>query len=107
MNSDNEDDDADGSGVSAADSTHNAKGNGEAEDDGEFGDDFDDFEEGGDGDEDDFGDFDDGFQQGEEHAETTFDKPPDQPSVPVPSPGPVSQRYSILSSLFRKAPPLK
>lgn len=58
-----------------------------AEDDG-FGD-FDEFEEGGEGD-DDFGDFDDGFQQGEEQAETSFDKPPDQPPVPAPSPGLVS-----------------
>lgn len=54
--------------------------------DGEFGDDFDDFEEGGEGD--DFGDFDDGFQQGEERVETSFDKPPDHTSVPVPPPGP-------------------
>ena len=61
-------------------------------DEGEFGDDFDDFEEGGDGD--DFGDFDDGFQ-GEEAAETSFDKPPEQSPVPVPSPGPVSRHYSI------------
>jgi hypothetical protein len=59
-----------------------------AEDDG-FGE-FDEFEEGEEGD-DDFGDFDDGFQQGEEQAETSFDKPPDQPSVPAPSSGPVSQ----------------
>jgi hypothetical protein len=58
-----------------------------ADDDG-FGD-FDEFEEGGEGD-DDFGDFDDGFQQGEEPAETSFDKPPDQPPVPAPSPGLVS-----------------
>jgi hypothetical protein len=59
-----------------------------AQDDDGFGD-FDEFEEGGEGD-DDFGDFDDGFQQGEEPAETSFDKPPDQPPVPAPSPGPVS-----------------
>lgn len=73
------------------DTNDNDSGN-DAEDDGGFGDDFDDFEEGGEGD--DFGDFDDGFQGGEE-AETTFSKPPDEPSVPVPSPGPVSLRYSI------------
>jgi hypothetical protein len=61
--------------------------NSAADDDG-FGD-FDEFEEGGEGD-DDFGDFDEGFQQGDEQAETSFDKPPDQPPVPAPSPGPVS-----------------
>jgi hypothetical protein len=60
-----------------------------AEDDDGFGE-FDEFEEGEEGD-DDFGDFDDGFQQGEEQAETSFDKPPNQPPVPAPSPGPVSQ----------------
>jgi hypothetical protein len=60
----------------------------DADDDDGFGD-FDEFEEGGEGD-DDFGDFDDGFQQGEPEAETSFDKPPDQPPVPAPSPGPVS-----------------
>lgn len=98
MNFDNEDGDADGSDASPAESVHDTEGDGAAEEDGEFGDDFDDFEEGGDGD--DFGDFDDGFQQGEEHAETTFDKPPDQPSVPAPSPGPVSQQYSILGQPF-------
>lgn len=88
---------ADDSDTSAAAESHEQRedtdSNGVAEDDGEFGDDFDDFEEGGEGD--DFGDFDDGFQ-GEEQAETTFEKPPDQPSIPVPSPGPVSQKYSIL-----------
>jgi hypothetical protein len=50
---------------------------------------FDEFEEGGE-DDDDFGDFDDGFQQGEEQAETSFDEPPDQPSIPTPPLGPVS-----------------
>lgn len=73
-----------------------------AEDYGEFGDDFDDFEEGGDGD--DFGDFDDGFQQGEEDIETTFDKPPEQPSIPAPSLGPVSQQYSTSGGLPAEAP---
>jgi hypothetical protein len=63
-------------------------GNDDGDDDG-FGD-FDDFEQGEEGD-DDFGDFDDGFQQGEDDAETSFDKPPEQPPVPVPSPGPVSR----------------
>lgn len=72
------------------------------EDDGDFGDDFDDFEEGGDGD--DFGDFDDGFQQGEQDTETTFDKPPEQASIPAPSLGPVSRKYSMLGSLPTKAP---
>ena len=66
---------------------------GEQEHDGDFGDDFDDFEEGGEGD--DFGDFDDGFQQGEEQTQESFDKPPDHPSVPVPPSGPVSHKYSI------------
>ena len=55
---------------------------GDEDDDDEFGDDFDDFEE---GDEDaDFGDFDDGFQQAEEDAPA----PPPvgvPPSVSVPS----------------------
>lgn len=60
-----------------------------AENDDGFGE-FDEFEEGDEGD-DDFGDFDDGFQQGEIPAETSFDKPPDQPAVPAPSPGPVSR----------------
>lgn len=103
MNSDNEDDVADSRDVSALELSDNAFSNDNdgAEDDGEFGDDFDDFEEGGEGD--DFGDFDDGFQQGEEDAETSFAKPPDQPSVPAPSPGPVSQHYSILSQLLLKA----
>ncbi|KAF2864834.1 hypothetical protein BDV95DRAFT_508459 [Massariosphaeria phaeospora] len=72
-------------------------GNGIVEDDGEFGDDFDDFEEGGEGD--DFGDFDDGFQQGEEQAESAFDKPPDQPPVPAPSPGPPVLDFEELPSL--------
>jgi hypothetical protein len=58
------------------------------EDDDGFGE-FDEFEEGEEGD-DDFGDFDDGFQPGEEQAETSFDEPPDPPSVPAPSLGPVS-----------------
>lgn len=60
-----------------------------AEDDDGFAE-FDEFEEGEEG-EDDFGDFDDGFQQGEDQAETSFDKPPDQPPVPTPSLGPVSR----------------
>jgi len=97
MSYDDEGGDADESDASAAESTKVFGGDGEAEDDGEFGDDFDDFEEGGEGD--DFGDFDDGFQQGEEGAETTFDEPTNQPSVPAPSLGPVSQRYSILGVL--------
>ena len=66
--------------------------NDEVADDGDFGDDFDNFEEGGDGD--DFGDFDDGFQS-DGQAETTFDRTPHAPPAPIPSPGPVSQRYSI------------
>ncbi|ORY62327.1 uncharacterized protein BCR38DRAFT_410755 [Pseudomassariella vexata] len=50
-------------------------------DDGDFGDDFDEFEE---GDEDgDFGDFDDGFQQAD--AETSASPPVAPPSVAVPS----------------------
>jgi hypothetical protein len=59
------------------------------QDDDGFGE-FDEFEEGEEGD-DDFGDFDDGFQQSEEPTETSFDKPPDQPPVPAPSPGHVSR----------------
>lgn len=48
------------------------------EDDG-FGDDFDEFEEGGVAD-DDFGEFDDGFRQPEEESE------PEQQSLPTPKP---------------------
>ncbi|KAF1955345.1 hypothetical protein CC80DRAFT_415663 [Byssothecium circinans] len=99
LNSDSEDDDADEHGVSAHDSRNdiNDNGNSDAGDDGDFGDDFDDFEEGGEGD--DFGDFDDGFQQGEEDAETSFDNPPDQPSVPAPSPGPPVLDFEELVTL--------
>lgn len=99
MNSDNEDDAADSRDASAHESPDNtfANDNGGFEDDGEFGDDFDDFEEGGEGD--DFGDFDDGFQQGEGHAETSFEKPPDQPSVPAPSPGPPVLNFEDLTTL--------
>lgn len=93
MSSDNEDDDADDQDASAADELNNTEGDDEMEDDDGFGDDFDDFEEGGEGD--DFGDFDDGFQQGEDNPETTFDKPPEQPSMPAPSLGPVSEKYSV------------
>jgi hypothetical protein len=92
LNSENDVEEAAGSDTSAAGENElrdDASVHDEVEDDGGFGDDFDDFEEGGEGD--DFGDFDDGFQQGEEQAETTFDESPDHPSVPAPSPGPVSQ----------------
>ncbi|KAE8834207.1 hypothetical protein HRS9122_08287 [Pyrenophora teres f. teres] len=68
----------------------------DGDDDG-FGD-FDDFEEGEEG-ADDFGDFDDGFQQGENEAETTFVKPPDQPPVPAPSPGPPVLDFGHVTSL--------
>lgn len=105
MNSDNENDNVPDSRDASAHEPFDdsfADGNDDVEDDGEFGDDFDDFEEGGEGD--DFGDFDDGFQQGEEDAETSFDKPPDQPSVPAPSTGPVSQHYSILAQLLPRSP---
>lgn len=103
MNSDNEDDAADLRDASAHKSSDNtfANDDGGFENDGEFGDDFDDFEEGDE--DDDFGDFDDGFQQGEGHAETSFEKPPDQPSVPAPSPGPVSQHYSVVAQLLSEA----
>lgn len=90
--------DASGSDTSAAErqerreAASEGEAEGEAEEDGDFGDDFDEFEEGGEGD--DFGDFDDGFQ-GEEQAETAFEKPLDQTSIPAPPPGPVSQRYTI------------
>jgi len=105
VNSDHDDDDADQSDASADNSRNHTNGTTEASENGDFGDDFDDFEEGGDGD--DFGDFDDGFQQGEEHAETTFDKTPDQHPVPAPSLGPVSQQYSILGLLSSEAPALR
>ena len=94
LNSEPEDD-ADASNASVSESQQQPEAtvdDGEMKDDGDFGDDFDEFEEGGEGD--DFGDFDDGFQ-GEEQTETTFDKPPDQPSLPAPSLGPVSQTTSI------------
>lgn len=81
--------DVDASAADTNDQSDDAHGNDEAEEDGGFGDDFDDFEEGGE--DDDFGDFDDGFQQDEEQAETTSNEPPDHPSIPAPSPGPVSQ----------------
>ncbi|KAF2273421.1 uncharacterized protein EI97DRAFT_444947 [Westerdykella ornata] len=55
-----------------------------SEGDGDFGDDFDDFEEGGEGD--DFGDFDDGFH-GDGENETSFVKPSDQSFTPAPPPG--------------------
>lgn len=77
-----------------AESVHDTN---DMDNDGEFGDDFDDFEEGGEGD--DFGDFDDGFQQGEERVESSFDRPPEHTSVPVPPPGPVSRNHSIQSLL--------
>lgn len=57
-------------------------GNADDNDDDDFGDDFDDFEE---GDEDaDFGDFDDGFQAAEEAAASPPMHAP-QPQVPIPS----------------------
>ncbi|KAF2450873.1 hypothetical protein P171DRAFT_503658 [Karstenula rhodostoma CBS 690.94] len=94
VSSDSEDDDADDQDASAADVT---EGDGAAEDDDGFGDDFDDFEEGGEGD--DFGDFDDGFQQGEEDPETAFDKAPEQPSMPAPSLGPPILDFEELTTL--------
>ncbi|KAL5119693.1 hypothetical protein ACEQ8H_002299 [Pleosporales sp. CAS-2024a] len=68
-----------------------------AEHDDGFGD-FDEFEEGEEGD-DDFGDFDDGFQQSEDQAETTFVKPPDQPSVPASISGPRVLNFDDLDSV--------
>ncbi|OTB08742.1 hypothetical protein M426DRAFT_7465 [Hypoxylon sp. CI-4A] len=67
---------------SAAKSTASyGPGNAEENDDDDFGDDFDDFEE---GDEDaDFGDFDDGFQTAE--AEAPAPIPTSQPQVAIPS----------------------
>ncbi|ORY14182.1 hypothetical protein BCR34DRAFT_479900 [Clohesyomyces aquaticus] len=95
---DDDDDDAEKPKAPAAESSDKEDefGFGEAEDDGGFGDDFDDFEEGGEGD--DFGDFDDGFQQGEEQAETTFERPRDHPSVPVPPSGPPVLDFEDLTS---------
>jgi hypothetical protein len=78
--------------VPEADASAEQDDDGFGGDDDGFGD-FDDFEQGEEGD-DDFGDFDDGLQQGEDDAETSFDKPPEQPPVPVPSPGPVSRSNS-------------
>ncbi|KAJ4366224.1 hypothetical protein N0V83_007860 [Neocucurbitaria cava] len=80
----------------AAESTPEDVDNDDDADDDGFGD-FDEFEEGGEGD--DFGDFDDGFQQGEQEAETSFDKPPDQPPVPAPSIGPPVLDFENLTSL--------
>ncbi|KAJ9646448.1 hypothetical protein H2199_002497 [Coniosporium tulheliwenetii] len=50
-----------------------------------FGDEFDDFEEGGQED-DDFGDFGDGFEQADQGAESAFDQSFPQPSAPVAPP---------------------
>lgn len=103
VSSSSDDDDADEPNGYAADDDEVAEVDDAAEDDG-FGDDFDDFEEGGDGD--DFGDFDDGFQQGEQDNETTFDKPPEQASIPAPSPGPVSRKYAMPGFVPAQAPVL-
>jgi hypothetical protein len=94
-------DDDDGAHEPPFDAPGDAANDEFAEDDG-FGD-FDEFEEGGEGD-DDFGDFDDGFQHGEQQAETSFDKPPDQPPVPVPPPGPVSRINASPCSLLPRSP---
>ncbi|KAL1611967.1 hypothetical protein SLS60_000190 [Paraconiothyrium brasiliense] len=96
VSSDNEDD-VDDQDASAVDEHDTTEGDGAAEGDDGFGDDFDDFEEGGEGD--DFGDFDDGFQQGEEDTETTFDKTPEQPSIPAPSLGPPVLEFGELTTL--------
>ncbi|KAF2139910.1 uncharacterized protein K452DRAFT_335843 [Aplosporella prunicola CBS 121167] len=74
--------------------THEASHNDEAgyeassHDNNDFGDDFDDFEEGGEGDDfgDDFGDFDDGFQNAEGQDGAAFDEPAPPPPVPEPAP---------------------
>ncbi|KAJ5055670.1 hypothetical protein J3E74DRAFT_422197 [Bipolaris maydis] len=85
---DNDDDDF-------GDDTADVAAGADDDDDG-FGD-FDEFEEGGEGD-DDFGDFDDGFQQGEQEAETSFDKVPEQAPVPAPLPGPPVLDFEHLTS---------
>ncbi|CAO2657960.1 Nn.00g072200.m01.CDS01 [Neocucurbitaria sp. VM-36] len=81
--------------VHVPDQLDDADNDDDVDDDG-FGD-FDEFEEGAEGD--DFGDFDDGFQQGEQEAETSFDKPPDQPPIPAPSIGPPVLDFEHLKSL--------
>ncbi|EKG18158.1 hypothetical protein MPH_04547 [Macrophomina phaseolina MS6] len=62
-----------------------------AGDNNDFGDDFDDFEEGGEeGFGDDFGDFDDGFQGAGDESTNAFEEPAPLPSVPDPlSPLPI------------------
>ncbi|KAL1647722.1 hypothetical protein SLS58_002523 [Diplodia intermedia] len=58
-----------------------------ADDNHEFGDDFDDFEEGGEEDfGDDFGDFDDGFQNAEDETANAFEEPAPLPPVSDPLP---------------------
>lgn len=85
------------------DQPHDSHNDDDADDDG-FGD-FDEFEEGDEGD--DFGDFDDGFQQSEHEAETSFDKPPEQPPVPAPSIGPVSHDYLAQAQCCVRHDPLQ
>ena len=85
-------------------------GGGDDEDDGDgddFGDDFDDFEEGGD-DDGDFGDFDDSFQQAEGNALDPNPAPAYAPVpvvAPAPAPTPAAPPASSLS--FVRAMPIE
>ncbi|KAF4542381.1 uncharacterized protein LTHEOB_7573 [Lasiodiplodia theobromae] len=71
-----------------------------ADDNHEFGDDFDDFEEGGEEDfGDDFGDFDDGFQNAEDETANTFEESAPLPPVPDPLPSLPIPSFDDLGSL--------
>lgn len=69
----------------------------------DFGDDFDDFEEGGEEDfGDDFGDFDDGFQNVGDESADAFEEPTPLPSVPDPLPSLVSNECLFINGVFHK-----
>ncbi|OJD35759.1 uncharacterized protein BKCO1_1500069 [Diplodia corticola] len=71
-----------------------------ADDNHEFGDDFDDFEEGGEEDfGDDFGDFDDGFQNAEDETANAFEEPAPLPPVSDPLPSLPIPSFDDLDSL--------
>lgn len=71
-------------GLEPSDESPEAQADGDYADD-DFGDDFDDFEEGGGGGEDDFGDFDDGFQE---------PRPPPKTAAPPPAAVAPPQQYT-------------
>lgn len=74
-----------------------------ADDNHEFGDDFDDFEEGGEEDfGDDFGDFDDGFQNAEDETANTFEESAPLPPVPDPLPSLVSNENLFINEVLSR-----